>query len=60
MNTGMIPEAIVNPNPPLTRSEAIRELKDSKEYEGIEIWTEKIDSKYVIGGETWTGAPIDN
>ncbi len=36
------------------------ELKDSKEYEGIEIWTEKIDSKYVIGGETWTGAPIDN
>ncbi len=35
-------------------------LKDDKEYEGVEIWTEKIDSKYVIGGETWTGAPNNN
>jgi len=36
------------------------DLKDDKEYEGVEIWTEKIDSKYVIGGETWTGAPNNN
>ena len=34
------------------------EIEDDREYEGIEIWTEKIDSKYVIGGETWTGAPV--
>ena len=32
-------------------------LKDEEEYEGVEIWTEKIDSKYIIGGESWTGAP---
>ena len=36
------------------------DLKDDKEYEGVEIWTEKIDSKYVIGGETWTGSPNNN
>ena len=34
------------------------EIEDDREYEGIEIWTEKIDSKYVIGGDTWTGAPV--
>ena len=36
------------------------DLQSDKEYEGVEIWTEGIDSKYVIGGESWTGIPKTN